>query len=764
MNPVKPKSSFIRVVTCVLLCVLIFTTLPTISRAQTPPEIKALTQKMARGEKLTPAEQKQYDEYVKSLTDKLDKAMDKLKNLPTRKPVDISRPLSLPDDQTLPKENAGAHYGQSPAPSESEYLGIVKKYNLASGAKLRDLKGKLDAVFVKASAPNEIANLGMAMYLGRTKDNDETAAALYAITASALKAPAGGVFASNFGVMLKDIGAYEDSLHVLLYAEKHLPQSATVQTNLGWTIAYLGDFFTAKAHFQKAINLDAYDARAYEGMGLLFRVEGNLNEASKYLRLSLRSGFSGVAARNLTLIEGKADAVIATSPETANADDIPGMRLSDVQQFPYPDTQASSGPAAGKLQFAAAPDFFSPSVARVYQGHVKNEFLQYGSQKKVEFKAANEALYQAQKELDPLRPPPIRSGNSITYPRSYEPEAFALVDLDHIFSRRHLLREAKFTKRFQTEIHQPVVDKFFALQKQFEAEYRACNRDDACQAAATRRVCRLRVSSIQTFNGPFQTLWAKYVQEDRADLQRYFDYATPWLGEIKNPKLNRYMNMRREFLIKAADAAEEVGVWGIWEADVNNNWSPDCGTDPPPANSGNFLRNKLKVFVEPYGGCHVPTGKAGGGVGIISASIEATCDSLKVEFGVAGIIGSAETKFGEKESDDVTTFRIGTGVKAGATLQIGDVELGNVEVGAKASYFISTQNGSLIDHGVEGSAKAEGTIGNGGEGLLEGVLPTATLGLSGKAQISAESGPQVSFSDEPSVDFGGVAEHLPAPD
>jgi tetratricopeptide (TPR) repeat protein len=764
MNPVKRKLSLIGVVTCVLLCALIFTTLPTISRAQTPPEIKALQQKLSRGEKLTPEEQKQYDDYIKALTDKLDKAMDKLKNLPARKPVDISRPLSLPDDKTLPKENAGAHYGQTPAPSESEYLGIVKRYNLASGAKLRELKAKLDVVFVKAKAPNEIANLGMAMYLGRTKDNDETAAALYAITSAALKAPAGGVFASNFGVMLKDIGAYEDSLPVLLYAEKHLPQSATVQTNLGWTTAYLGDFFTAKAHFQKAINLDAYDARAYEGMGLLFRVEGNLSEASKYLRLSLRSGFSGVAARNLTLIEGKADAVIATNPETANADDIPGMRLSDVQVFPYPDAEVSSGSAAGKLQFQDTPDSFSFSIARVYQGHMKNEFLQYDSQKKAEFKAANEALYQAQKELDPLRPPPIRSGNSITYPRSYEPEVFALVDLDHIFSRRHLLRAAKFAKRFQTQIHLPVVDKFFALEKQFEAEYRGCNRNNACQDAAKRKVCRARVDNIKSVNGSFQSLWANYVQEDRADLQRYFDYATPWLREIKNQKLNRYMNMRREFLIKAADAAEEVGVWGIWEADVNNNWSPDCGTDPPPANSGNFLRNKLSVFVEPYGTCHVPTGKVGGGVGVISASIEATCDSLKVEFGVAGIVGSAETKFGDKESDDVTTFRIGTGLKAGATLQVGDVELGNVEVGAKGSFYISTQNGNVVDHGVEGSAKAEGTIGNGGEGLLEGVLPTATLGLSGKAQISAESGPQVSFSDEPSVDFGGVAEHLPAPD
>jgi tetratricopeptide (TPR) repeat protein len=719
---------------------------------------------MANGEKLTAAEQKQYDDYLKELTDKLDKAMEKLKNLPAHKPVDISKPLSLPADKTLPKENAGAHYGQSPAPSESEYLTIVKKYNLQSGGKLLDLKAKLDAVFVKAKAPNEIANLGMAMYLGRTKDNDESAAALYAITTSALKAPAGGVFASNFGVMLKDVGIYEDSLKVLLYAEKHLPQSAVVQTNLGWTIAYLGDFLTAKSHFQKAINFDAYDARAYEGMGLLFRVEGNLAESSKYLRQSLRNGFSGVAARNLTMVEGKADAVIATNPETATADEIPGMRLSDVQESPYPDVQGSSSSSAGKLQFQETPDFFSFSIARVYQGHMKNEFLQYGSQKRSEFKAANDALYQAQKELDPLRPPPIRNGNSVTYPRSFEPEVFALVDLDHIFSRRHLLRQAKFNKRFQNEIHQPVVDKFFALEKQFEAEYRGCNRNNACQEAANRKVCRLRVDNIKSVNGSFQALWANYVQEDRADLQRYFDYATPWLREIKNPKLNRYMNLRREFLIKAADAAEEVGVWGIWEADVNNNWSPDCGTDPPPASSGHSLRNPLKVFVEPYGSCHVPTGKAGGGVGIISASIEATCDSLKVEFGVAGLVGSAETKFGEKESDDVTTFRLGTGLKAGATLQIGDVELGNVEVGAKAAFYISTQNGNVIDHGVEGSAKAEGTIGNGGEGLLEGVLPTATLGLSGKAQISAESGPQVSFSDEPSVDFGGVAEHLPAPD
>jgi Flp pilus assembly protein TadD len=762
-------SRFLRAVFfCLLLSVFSISVF-----AQMPPEVKAIQEKMIGGQKLTPEEQKKYDDYLKALDDKLKAAMDKLKSIGTTggangiaKPVDLSA-VKISTDPDLPKMDASAHYGSAAVPTQSEYLAIVKKYHDAVMPDLGTAKTALDKALSNAATPNDQANIGMALYMSRTRDKDETAAALYALTAAAVKNPAGGVFAGNFGVLLKNIGEYQDSLKVLLYAEKLLPQSPLVKTNLGWTIAYLGDFFTAKDRFRKAIDLDMYDSNPYEGMGLLFRVEGNEPEASKYLRMAMRTGFSAPAARNLALIEGKIDGVIASAPDSLDENSAPGMKLSDVMVFPSGgdsdkgDTGGATQAGQGKLELANSPDFFSPSIRRVDDGHLKDEFLRYDEEKKAALKDELNELERARQQVGPLTLPPVRSGDAITYPRSFEYEAYALADMEHIFARRHLLRYAKFAKKFQNEIHLPVTDKFFDLEKQFQAENKACARNEPCQDAAGRKVCRARVDNIKGKNGSFQALWTKYVQDERADLKRYFDLATPWLREIKDPKLNHYMNLRRRLFIRAADPIEELGVWGTWEADVLNNWSNDCGVDPPPADTGNYLRNKLKVFPEPYGSCHVPVYKFSGGVGFLSAATEATCDSLKVEFGAFGIVGSAETKFGEKESDDVTTFRLGTGVKEGFSGKIGDVDLGGVEVGAKGNYYIKTRDGAIIDNGVEGSAKAEGTIGNEGEGILKGYLPTTTIGMGGKIQVGAESGPQVSGSDEPAIDFGGVAEHIP---
>jgi len=156
----------------------------------------------------------------------------------------------------------------------------------------------------------------------------------------------------------------------LLYAEKQIPQSAVIETNLGWTIGYLGDFFTAKTHFQKAIDINAYDYKAYEGMGLLYRVEGNIPEASKYLRMCLKNGYSAVAANNLGLVEGKVDGVIATNAEGIEAESTSGMKLSDVMEFPYADSGSNS--ANGKLNLTEAPDFFSVSV-RASFGRAREE-------------------------------------------------------------------------------------------------------------------------------------------------------------------------------------------------------------------------------------------------------------------------------------------------------------------------------------------------------------------------------------------------------
>jgi hypothetical protein len=89
-----------------------------------------------------------------------------------------------------------------------------------------------------------------------------------------------------------------------------------------------------------------------------------------------------------------------------------------------------------------------------------------------------------------------------------------------------------------------------------------------------------------------------------------------------------------------------------------------------------FLRYLIKVFPEPYGTCHVPQYKLSGGYGSLSAATEAICDSLKVEFSAFGVYGGVDRKFGEKESDDVTTFYIGYGFKKALAVDVGGITRG----------------------------------------------------------------------------------------
>ena len=735
------------IIFCLLLTIsLLF--LPSISSAQKPPEIVAIQAKMQRGEQLTPEENKQYNDYIKKLSEKLDQSMDKLKNIKP-KSVDISKPVSLPANDYLPKQNPAAHYNNAAAPTLSEYLALVKKYHDASSRQLTDIKPKLDEILAKLKTANELSNLGMMTLISAKHNHDESAAAFYEVTAGAAKDAKDGVIAGNFGVLLKNAGEYEDSLKILLYAEKLLPQYAVIQTNLGWTIAYLGDFFIAKMRFQKAITLNAYDTKAYQGMGLLFRVEGNVPEAQKYLRMSLKKGFSIAAATNLMLVDGKVDAVIATNPESIEADSTAGMRLTDVLEYPSKDAPTSSD---GKLEFADTPDFFNISLSAVDHAEVRNDFLRYDEAKKAEFKSANDALYQAQQQLAPFRSAPIRDGNTTTYPRSYEAEVFALVDMERIFSRRHLLRQLKMGKRFDGEIHLPIVDKHAAAERSFQSDYQQCSRNEPCQDAAGRKRCRAEIEIIKGFNGSFQTLWAKYIQDDRADLKRFYELETPWLREIKDEKLRAFMNQRREFFIKAADAVEELGFWGTWARDVHNNWSDDCGQEPPPKNTGNSLRHTLKVFPEPSGACHVPTWQLGAGVGPFSASTTATCTKFELEFSAFDVYAGFDKKFGDKETDDITTYHLGISESVGLKAKIGETDRGELNGAIKSGVYLSTRNGEMVDHGFDGSIEGEASAGN------EDLITKGNEQKLANWKISGESGPRSDGSSP--INFTSVLDNL----
>lgn len=712
-------------------------------RTQKPPEIKAIEEKMSRGENLSAAEQKALDDYMKSLVDRMNEIMKKGSEA-VKKSLDPSKPLKLDEDEYLPQFDASAHYNTAPVPPQSEYLEIVRNYNVKSGETLAEMKTKLDQSFAQMKTATEISNFGMMSLAGGKKDANNSAAAIFAVTTAALKTPNDALTASNFGVLLKNAGAYDDSLKVLLYAEKPAPQNALIQINLGWTIAYLGDFFTAKMHFQSAINLDKFNYQGYEGLGLLYRVEGNAQEASKYLRMCLKQGYSRSAAKNLREVENKYDVLITQSADdSTDPESVPGMRLSEIYEFPYPAPQG----ADDKLVFPDPPDFYSGSVKKVFDAHNKALFVEYGRQMDESLRRKNERLKSLEATLDPISPAPVYDGDTVIYPRSYEAEAYALMDMETVFMRRHLLRFVKFTRKMNTEVTGQARNKYYNLFNQFMREGTECNRDQDCEVAARRRFCLAKMNTLLTFNPGFQGIWQKYLKEEREDLRRYYKLAAPWLAEIGDKKLNEYLNLRREIAIQITDPVESNSIWQEWEGIVDADYSADCGSEPTPADTKNSLGRNLKVFPEPYGTCHVPTWKLTAGIAILSFTSEATCDSVKLEFSAFGVYSGLDRKFGEKESDDVTTLHIGFGEKAALPVP------GTVNLVGKLGVYVSGRNGQMSDYGVEGVAKAERVSDLPGE-----MFNKTELAKFSEIKISGSSGPRDDGSSP--INFTSVLDKL----
>lgn len=705
-----------------------------------PEEVKKIYKKMSSGQELTPAEQKRIEEFQSGKSEaELERIAEELeKDADFRKDVDAAKKAAEEsEEEPLPKPNPSVNLAREIAPSEAGFLILVKAVQSESAAKIKEAeKAEIDKTVSQLKNAAQISNLGM-IYLMSDKP-EEVSKAVYLAATSVIKdlKDAGNI--SNLGVALKNGEDYDRSLKVLLYADKLQTNSPVILSNLGWTIAYLGDFPTAKMRFNAALAFKKDYPNALEGLGILAQAEKDFRAADKYLRANLLRRFSPASAKAIKKNEEAKQSEktrqeaeeIKNDPNTynpkpvppgapVNPDSVDGARWSDAIWSPFDKPSRT-------FERLPVPDFINGDIEIAHR-EGRNDKDYYLARRAV-VSQESAAFTRAMQSLpdDALRPQPRAEGNSIVFPRSYEKEFYALRDLENIFYRRSAIRFQNFDKQRNY---------IFALSGDWNGAW--------TKGLSGAEVCRRHVRYSLGNHATYYQNWQEFYQKSLDDMDKFYRVSAFWIQRIVNPQLREYANLRRDVIVRL-HYHHLLASWGSWSSFIRT--TPCEEVDNPQARwtvEQLVAKNgKLKTFPEPNGDCHVPTGNVDAGF----IALDADCEKLKITFG-AGAKISLERKFGEREADDVTTFRITGGISKSLDINLKGETIGSVEGKAEGSYFIQAQNGRVIDHGAEGTIGVEGKIGD--ADVAEIVI---NAGLDGR--ITAQSGAKVS-AKEASVEIGG---------
>jgi len=666
-------------------------------------------------------------------------------------------------DADLPVMKPGIDLSKRTAPAQSEYVVLVTamKQKAVAQANAAD-KFKWDNFLAssKGSAPADMAMVIM-------MQGGPLWLSAYLATSYAVKAPADTITPNNLGVIFKQLKEYDASLKCLLYAEKLAPKSAVVQTNLGWTIAYMGDFKTAKVHFQKALAIINDYPGALEGMGILAYASGDWKTAVQYMfkRAKNFAGFSPKTAQILKQLdeisakEKKEEIISGAAGEDDGRDDWKSDPLFVVRDAPeHP------------LTVSYPPEFINPVPADA--GKNSGNAYQYGSQYQQKAQTAFSKMGRNWAALIKSQDA-VKEGNTITIMRSNAMEYFYLKMLNEHFARRSsnmglygLAQSKKATDpRLKlawmsyckyTNIMVPASDKGNLANKL--KEFGACGDNSDCRNAVEEKYCRLRTEAANEFLPKLYTQWTYDFAEDAAFMQAYYAASSPYIRAIHDAQLNELFNSAREANINGQYGADIVG----WSQKCNvivNGWSPNCETKTDASNPSVSQKpahrgGKLQIFPEPYQQCHTPTFS----YNFQFFGISADCDKISIKITTAALNGSLECKWGKDDasgrlfqSNDVITLRIGTGIDN--SLDIGP---GKLTAALNANAYFTFQGGKLIDNGIEENGKL--TAATELKGVPESAkawLPELSGNVSGSFRISAQSG--ISGDADAETEVGGKA-------
>lgn len=652
----------------------------------------------------------------------------------------------------LPVKDMSKHIATIPVLDKAGILKLVTVLNTQAKAELDIISlKKFNDLFATPGGDTSAAATGMMLWMA----GSNSAAPVYLITHSIQKI-ADPWHINNLGVVLKSKGLYDKAFHCFVYADKNLRRpSAIVKTNLGWTAAYYGDFNAAKQYFAEALKLSSDHDGALEGLATIAYVEGDEKALMELLFKRIKMSGAGGGNASHYIAPGMIDIIedsYRNNSALKNADPFDNHLFDNNNED---DNQPNPGGATNILpRLPALTAYFSYDAFGLYENmdeirEVKKEILL--NQQKESIQVAQEFT-----ALPPWKKDPYRDEQGdLIIPYNYEPEIklFARITLE--FNKRDIWIGKK---RIKDEMD---------FNKTILAGEQLVKMLNACTGKGPECTCQWSKPNIGVVNSDHSAyfgFWSKLFKQWMNNVNWYIAATSPLIKRVHHPQLNAWLNHKREIEVRNylmtkystwLDDCLRVG----GEIDMLHI-SKECAENPPKTSivAGDEMNpplKKLKTWPEK---CNVPTGdydfkKA-------PAGIIMTCDALKLRFGPLHI----DTKFGEKESQDVTKIYIGSKFERSASkdVGIGGHNVGELGLGfeAKADAFITVQNGRVTNYGIEGSAELTGSAAvKSGNDKIDKLLPNGAITASGDFIISAETG--IKGSANPiEMNAGGILKNL----
>jgi hypothetical protein len=350
-----------------------------------------------------------------------------------------------------------------------------------------------------------------------------------------------------------------------------------------------------------------------------------------------------------------------------------------------------------------------------------------------------QAALQLQKEFASLPPwkrdPYVNEQGDLIVPYNYEPylQLFERITLE--FHKRDLW----LSKQMAPE-EMDFWKKLSAADGNMFEQVMKC-KDQTCICTMAKPAMGLANSDLSGMH----SFWGKWKRKWEENWNWYITSTSAVIKKVHYPQLNQYLNNKRAFEVRnyVQDTYETWLDYGLRAGGLVDFFRIDeaCVNDPPKTGmaAGDEVTPSLKKLKTWPEKCNVPTGdydfKAA------AAGIVMTCDELRLRFGALHV----DTRFGEKESNDVTRIYFGAKwEKSGSTdIGMGGHKLGEAGAGVevKGEAFITIKNRQVVNWGVEGNADASASASvKSGNGSIDKYLPGGTITASGQFIISAETG------------------------
>jgi tetratricopeptide (TPR) repeat protein len=639
-------------------------------------------------------------------------------------------------DNNLPAMVVTAKSSALPALNDSTLQVLVKQLLVPVTKSLDSanhfLHLKLDGVIkdVKVDVPaTGIAffTIGVPKYVSR-----------YLICKGALAKPHNAWALNNLGIMLRDMKKYKQAIPVFKRA-LNFSKSDTIQVNMGWAMAYFGDFNGAKVAFNAALAVDPEFTPAYEGLATVAYKQGDRLAVFACLLKEIKGfgkkGKKGPSPAFVDLAESISDQQTMDQmgkPSAANPEDDHTYDNPDGDEG---NEEVTENNTEEMPNYPSMGGFFAQDVDHVTQNNLA--FLKNYQVIKTAIAASRANVAARQSGLTRLHTAPKYDdeGNRVgtyNYERHYK-----------IFHRIHVQFEERVSyihKQFDEEMD-PLM-KNITLQnadmvRDYLKELQKCTNEDCVNAVNCIWIPKLH-NQASTNLGAVSAVWTRFFKRMIDNANWYIGASSPFIKRMAQDDWNKYMNAIREDDCRQA----RLGLYTKWlpaQACVSAGLDPylplyhtlNCiipvreiqhGTDPSTVKTKKLLTYpdycdpKVSTYQVPFG----------------AGNFDSSCSGWSISIGSDEASAFFGKSFGKHKEEDTNRAGISLGISKDIGGTAGGIELkGSVGATVKLGYDFDN-HGNMVDKFVE----LEGTAGVSGKATTGNDVADKTLGLpSGSAGV-----------------------------